>query len=72
MPISEARKSDNLTLLMIRARASGKTAAEIGRIISKSSQFVSTATVRVMRADMAESGEARKVVARDYWKEARG
>ncbi|WP_376872299.1 hypothetical protein [Albirhodobacter sp. R86504] len=72
MTLSEARKSDELTLLMLRARASGKSATDIGRIIGKSSQFVSTATVRVMRADMAESGETRRSVALGYWKEARG
>lgn len=60
--------ADDLTLAMVRMRADGATVAQIARQLGLREQYVSTATNRVMRADMAESGED---VSGFYWQVAK-
>jgi len=64
---TDPRASDELTLRIIKLRCDGYTPAMIGRRIGRSQQYVSTATVRVCRADRQESGEPRDAVMAAYW-----
>ena len=64
-----SRASDDLILKAVRLRCKGMGPADVGRVIGKSSQFVSTACNRVRLADLAESGEKRAKVLRKYWDE---
>jgi hypothetical protein len=61
------RESDERTLEIVRLRADGLTSTEISRRIGKTPQFCSTATNRVFRADLYESGEDPQEVSRHYW-----
>lgn len=64
------RASDELTLRCVKLRASGLSNAEIGRRIGKTSQFVSTATNRVIRDDMdhiAGTDDANAEAFGAYW-----
>lgn len=65
--MSKKRQSDELTLEMVRLRSAGMSAVEISRKIGKTQQFVTTATNRVRRADVAESDEPKGVVDAAYW-----
>lgn len=53
---------------MVRMRTKGISPAKIGRAIGMAPQFVSTATLRVLNADIEKSGEPEEVVRDGYWK----
>lgn len=57
MPREASRHDDEMLLDWIKLRAGGQKSVRIGETYGVSGQRVSTATVRVMQADMAESGE---------------
>lgn len=65
---NRSRAADEALLAMVHLRASGMTPHEIAQEFGVRDQYVSTATNRVMRADMAESGED---VAGAYWQVVR-
>lgn len=61
------RHSDEMTLDMVSARAGGETVTSIAARHECTTQYVSTATTRVLRADCFESGEDPQAVRRCYW-----
>ena len=61
------RADDERLLGMLHARNEGRTAQQIAYAIGHAkSQYVSTATTRVMRDDLAMSGEPEATVRRAY------
>lgn len=65
--MSKQRQSDELTLKMLDLRSRSVSPTQIAERIGSTSQFVSTATNRVRRADQDESGEPLEVVNAGYW-----
>jgi hypothetical protein len=63
--MTPARQSDEQLLDLLAMRSGGMTPQRIADATGLRVQYVSTATNRVMRADMAESGED---VIRHYWR----
>lgn len=61
------RASDERLLAWLRARAAGFTVARIAAAEGVHRVSVNKATNAVMRADLAESGEAPAAVRRAYW-----
>lgn len=65
--IEVARADDDALLAAIWLRIKGHTAREIGRIQGRNPQTIRQATVAVMNADLAESGEPAGAVLKHYW-----
>lgn len=66
-PNAKQRRSDELTLYMLRLRTDGMKPTAIGLRVGSQSQFVSTATNRIRSWDHKESGEASEVINAGYW-----
>ncbi len=61
------RADDALLLEWLARRRRGESAASLADRYGTTPQRISTATVRVRAADLAESGEAESVVREGYW-----
>lgn len=61
------RAHDEELLDMVRLRAAGMTPAQIATAHYRTPRYVTTATNRVLFADLEESGEPPATVARAYW-----
>jgi len=62
--MSRSRASDERVLGLVRARASGLTPTQIAEITGNTVQYVSTATNRVLRDNVAACGEDVRAA---YW-----
>lgn len=67
MAAKATRNTDDLVLRLIEMRASGKSSYEVARHFGLTSEFVRTATYRVMKADLDKSGESQSAVLAHYW-----
>lgn len=63
----KSREDDERLLVWIDERCRGKRTKTVARRDGVSPAAVVMATSRVMRADLAESGEPEPVVRKDYW-----
>lgn len=59
--------SDRDVLDWVRRRAAGESSATIAARYGAHDAYVRVATNKVTKADLAESGEDRRDVARAYW-----
>lgn len=64
---SVPRKQDDIVLLWLALRAKGMSNGKIGKLCGKGDAHIAAITNKVMRADIAESGEAPDTVRRAYW-----
>lgn len=64
--IFHSRQEDFVLLTMIKERQRGRTSTDLARRFGFSPEFVRTATLRVKKADIAESGENERFVAKHY------
>lgn len=62
-----SRLPDETILAWVRRRAAGESVAQIAPDYGVTPGAVRTTTIRVMTADLAESGEDPRIVARAYW-----
>lgn len=62
------REGDDRLLELVELRAGGLEVHQIASMTGLRQQYISTATNRVMRADLEESGEAAADVRKHYWK----
>lgn len=65
--MAATRSQDEMTLWLVRQRASGVSANQLAKRVRRHAGPVITATNNVLEADLAESGEDPEVVARAYW-----
>ena len=53
--------------MWLAARSAGGTIGQVARMFGQQKRCVSVATANVLKADMAESGEAQELVRARYW-----
>ena len=63
------REDDDRLLGMVASRARGMSCPSLARRFGVSAHAVMMATNRVMKADLAESGERPSVVQQWYWRQ---
>jgi hypothetical protein len=66
------RDDDEFLLWLVRQRAAGATPTDLATRLGRTTQYVTTATNRVMEADIEESGEPEAELRTHYWTTKRG